>query len=361
MTWLAVLFALCSAFVTALSTSVQHQVAGSAPDSVSGTWSLLRHLLSRPWWVVGQALGLLGFTFHALALFNGPIALVQPIIITGIVFAVPVRSAISRQWPESRELGAVALTAAALVAFLLASDPSHGTGVPDGPVFLLLVVGSAVVGFAVFALARLVRRPTERAFLMGAGAGFLFGLVAVLIKATEWQLHEGGVARMVTTWPLYSVLVVGVSGVALNQVAYRSARLSASMPVLNVVNILLGLSFGYLVFQEVPRHTPIAIAIELGGLARALRGPVAARQLRGAAPRRAGGGRPRRWARGWARRVARSAHVTVAGHDVLGRGHLGQPHRSAGVQLLGADADLGAEAELAPVGEAGAGVDQHRG
>ena len=266
-TWLAVLFALCSAFVTALSTSVQHQVAGSAPDSVSGAWNLLRHLLSRPWWVVGQALGLLGFTFHALALFNGPIALVQPIIITGIVFAVPVRSAISRQWPEPRELGAVALTAAALVAFLLASDPSQGTGVPDGPVFLLLVVGSAAVGFAVFALARLVRRSTERAFLMGAGAGFLFGLVAVLIKATERQLTEGGVVQMVTTWPLYAVFFVGTSGVALNQVAYRSARLSASMPVLNVVNILLGLSFGYLIFGEVPRHTPVAIAIELGGLA----------------------------------------------------------------------------------------------
>ena len=143
-------------------------------------------------WIVGQGLGLLGFAFHALALFNGPISLVQPIIITGIVFAVPVRAAISRHWPEPRELGAVALTAAALVAFLLASNPSEGSGVPDGPVFLLLVVGSALVGFAVFTLARLLRQGTEQAFLMGAGAGFLFGLVAVLIKATERQLSEGG-------------------------------------------------------------------------------------------------------------------------------------------------------------------------
>lgn len=267
MTWLAVLFALSSALVTALSTSVQHQVAGAAPSSVSGAWGLLWHLTHRPWWLVGQSLGLLGFAFHALALFNGPIALVQPIIITGIVFAVPVRAAISRQWPERREVGAVLLTAAALVAFLLASDPSEGTGSPVGPVFLMLVGGSALVGFSVFALARRMRPGTEQAFLMGAGAGFLFGLVAVLLKAAERQLTEGGLVQMVTTWPLYAVFAVGISGVALNQVAYRSARLSASMPVLNVVNILLGLSFGYLVFQEVPRLTPLAVVVELAGLA----------------------------------------------------------------------------------------------
>lgn len=266
-TWLAVLFALSSALVTALSTSVQHQVAGAAPDHVMGAWRLLWHLARRPWWLIGQGLGLLGFLFHALALFNGPIALVQPIIITGIVFAVPVRSAISRQWPEPREVGAVLLTAAALVAFLLASDPREGTGTPDGLVFLLLVGGSATVGLGVFALARRMRPGTEQAFLMGAGAGFLFGLVAVLLKAAERQFTQGGVTQMLTTWPLYAVFATGLAGVALNQVAYRSARLSASMPVLNVVNILLGLSFGYLVFAEVPRLTPLAVVVEVAGLA----------------------------------------------------------------------------------------------
>ncbi len=52
------------------------------------------------------------------------------------------------------------------------------------------------------------------------------------------------------------------------------------------------------------------------------------------------------------RRGRRSApDVPVAGDDVGGAGQLGQAHRPAGVQLLGRDADLGAEAELAAVGE----------
>ena len=51
----------------------------------------------------------------------------------------------------------------------------------------------------------------------------------------------------------------------------------------------------------------------------------------------------------------------VALDDVLGGGQLAQAHRAAGVELLGADADLGAEAELLAVDEAGRGVDEHRG
>src|SRR5580698_9737725 len=46
-------------------------------------------------------------------------------------------------------------------------------------------------------------------------------------------------------------------------------------------------------------------------------------------------------------------------HDILVGGQLPQAHWPPGVQLLGADADLGAEAELLTVGETGRGVDHH--
>ena len=54
-------------------------------------------------------------------------------------------------------------------------------------------------------------------------------------------------------------------------------------------------------------------------------------------------------------------HLPVAVDDVLHARQLAQPHRAAGVQLLGGDADLGPEAELAAVDEAGRGVDEHGG
>src|SRR5699024_8606045 len=52
-------------------------------------------------------------------------------------------------------------------------------------------------------------------------------------------------------------------------------------------------------------------------------------------------------------------HVTLSDHDPFAGGHLHQPHRSAGVQLLGGDPDLRSKTELPAVGEAGGGIGHH--
>ncbi len=137
----------------------------------------------------------------------------------------------------------------------------------------------------------------------------------------------------------WALVACGVGGVAVNQLAYRAARLSASMPALNVVNCLLTLGFAYLVLGEVPHPSIGSVTVSLVAVVAMAWGLWRLARL---------GPEP-------------SADVAVADDDVLGGRHLGQPHRAAGVQLLGADADLGTEAELAPVGEPRGGVDQHRG
>jgi hypothetical protein len=68
--------------------------------------------------------------------------------------------------------------------------------------------------------------------------------------------------RMLTSWPPYAVLLAGAGGVLTNQCAYRTAGLSASMPVLNIVNGLIALTFGVTVFSEVPRHSPLFLLKE---------------------------------------------------------------------------------------------------
>jgi hypothetical protein len=60
---------------------------------------------------------------------------------------------------------------------------------------------------------------------------------------------------------------VGLSGVVLNQRAYRVAHLTASMPVLNIVNVLVAATFGFVVFAERPVHTAFALAGEAVALA----------------------------------------------------------------------------------------------
>ncbi|QYJ04621.1 DMT family transporter [Nocardioides panacisoli] len=258
MTW-AVIFALASATTTALSTATQHRAADAAPRE-TGVAALMRHLAQRPDWVLALLLGPVGFTLHALALHFGPIALVQPLAITGIVLAVPIRAAWARRWPHAAEMRAVTVTAAAIAVLLLASRPDVGHRPVDGRVLLVAVVGCAAGAVVLLAASGGVRRPTGRAFLLGSAAGILFGLMAVLMAASAEHVAAHGVVSLAPTWLPWALVACGLSGVTINQVAYRTARLSASMPALNVVNCLLALGFGYLVLHETPGHPALAVA-----------------------------------------------------------------------------------------------------
>jgi hypothetical protein len=267
LTALATVLALLSAATFAISTSVQHQVAGTAPESARGPVGLIVHLFSRPWWVIGQVFAVVGFGLHAMALHYGQIAVVQPIVISGIVFAVPARAAISRRLPSRSEVQAVSLTALGLAVFLVASNPTPG--LDSGLGARAFVLSGAGVAAAVLAamVARGSARASRRAFLLGVTSGVLFGLVAGLLKMSLQELAAGGVVRMLTVWPTWAMVVVGGAGVVTNQVAYRIARLSTSMPVLNIVDGLVALTFGFFVFQEVPRHSPLFILIQVAALA----------------------------------------------------------------------------------------------
>ena len=265
---LAVTLALMSAATFAISSSVQHQAAEKAPASAISVFALLGYLVRRPLWLVGQVLATCAFALHASALHAGPIAVVQPIVVSGIVWAVPARAAISRRLPSLTELRAVLVTALGLAVFLVASDPTDGSPAGLGAGTIALAAGGVVVALAAnVAAGRVGDDPRRKAFFLGCVGGVLFGLVAGFLKLALQELNTGGVDAMLTAWPTYALVLVGTGGVLTNQRAYRTAGLSASMPALNIVNGLTSLVFGFTVFSEVPRHSPLFLVIEAGALA----------------------------------------------------------------------------------------------
>jgi hypothetical protein len=264
---LAVTLALLSAATFAISSSVQHQAAEKAPASAQSTFALIAYLAHRPAWLVGQLLATCAFVLHASALHSGPIAVVQPIVVSGIVWAVPARAAISRRMPSLNELRAVMITAVGLAVFLVASDPTVGSPAGLGNETLVLAVAGVLVAAAAnVAAGRVTDDPRRKAFFLGVVGGVLFGLVAGFLKLTLQELNDGGLSAMLTAWPTYALVLAGTAGVLTNQRAYRTAGLSASMPALNIVNGLTSLVFGFTVFSEVPRHSPLFLVIEAGAL-----------------------------------------------------------------------------------------------
>ena len=108
---IGLVLALVSAFGFALSSALQHH-ANHGVESGGGAGSHLMALLRTPRWVAGQVLALTSFVLHAVALQFGLLIVVQPVEVSGVVMAVPVRSALDRRWPSANETGVVAATAA---------------------------------------------------------------------------------------------------------------------------------------------------------------------------------------------------------------------------------------------------------
>lgn len=258
---------LCSAAAVAVSTSLQHHASGGASRTVRRYDHQLVYLLRQPRWLAGQALSLCSFGLHAMALKLGALAVVQPVVVSGIVFAVPVRALLSGRLPRAVEVRAVLLTAIGLATFLVASRPA-GTERQgwDGREALAFTAAGLACAALTHSLASSRKAAPRRAALLGVTSGILFGLMAGLLKLCVATAQEDGAITALLEWPIWALVLSGVAGTVVNQRAYRTAALSASMPILNVVDVMVALGFGLAVFREVPGHSPAALVAELVAL-----------------------------------------------------------------------------------------------
>ncbi len=252
-------FALTSAICFAFSTSLQHRVAGDAPHG-GGLVGIMRFVLTRKVWVFGALMGFFALILHALALNKGSIALVQPIIVSAVPLAVVFRAALDRQLPGGRELVGVTVTMVALGTFLVIADTTAENVADERQALIFWAVSAACAAVLVAVASRIPKRGRS-AFVLGMASGVCFGLTAGVLKMLSNDFGADGVMGVLTTWHLAAMAASGLAGVAINQRSYQLAPLSTSMPVLNVVDVLVALAFGIIVFGEVPTTNPIGIVI----------------------------------------------------------------------------------------------------
>ena len=260
--------ALAAAVAFGWSTAAMHSSASRAPDSVGGVLSLVSHLLTQRRWLSGMAASLFGLALHTLALRLGSLAVVQPLVVTGLVFTFLFRAALDRSPPTRTVVLWSGVTAGGLAVFLAAAGSTTGADQPQGRAALVvLVVGAAVA--ATCWRRSYAAAPATAGLLLGTAAGVVFGLIAGTLKAVA---GAPGLGDAVTSWPLYLLLVLGTSGFLLNQQAYRRAPLTSSVPVLNVLNPVVALVYGAVAFRERPASGALALTVEALSLAAVLTG-----------------------------------------------------------------------------------------
>jgi drug/metabolite transporter (DMT)-like permease len=243
-----ILFALLAALCNAANVVTQHMASISDPEHSSGR-RLVAYLFHNPLWLFGWVALAAAFLFQALALHNGLISIVQPLLATELVFALVLRQFWIHQSILPIAWGGAALTCVSLAVFVTAGEPKGGHDTPTSHHWLAAIVACAVAAGVLTVLAHW-GSPGLRAALYASAAAIMWALTATFIKATTDTLTQFGVAGMFIRWPVYALAVGGIAGTLLQQAALHVGPLRVSQPFLVIVDPVVSIALSVWLFDE---------------------------------------------------------------------------------------------------------------
>jgi len=217
-------------------------------------------LMRQPLWLASIGGTVIGFALQVLALRFGPLALVEPLLVCDLIFAVLINAYLRGVW-DSILLGGVIATAVGVAGFLVIARPTNGVGTVAFHVVLPLAVGLAVAVVGCLVVAR--RSDSLRPLALALACGINYGVAAFLVKLIVSDV-SGGLVGLLTNWPIYALAVVGPLGFLLNENAFQQGTLIA--PVLAIITVcdpLISIALAALWLNEKLNSSPAGIAGEI--------------------------------------------------------------------------------------------------
>lgn len=228
-------------------------------------------LLRRPLWWAGTGAAVAGYGFQALALIKGSLILVQPMLVSALLFALPLSARMAGRRVSRREWLWAGLLTTSLAVFVLLARP----GPPDHSASLLVSVVVAVVcgAIVVGCIGAAVRQGgTQRAVLLAMAVGVLFGVVAVLTKIVMHLLDQHGALSLLATPAPYALVVLGVAATLLQQSAFHAGALQTSVPTMLVLEPVVAVVLGAILLGEglvAGGYEAVALTVAIAAMAAA--------------------------------------------------------------------------------------------
>lgn len=245
---LAVVFAVASAFSNAVTVIAQHLASVTAPRREKGL-HLVVYLIRQPLWMLGWVGAVAAFAFQALALHFGLLSVVQPLLITELVFVLVLRRLWISQDVSGAAWVAAGVSSVALAVFLGLAEPTGGTASPSaGDWIPALIAFGAAIG--VLAASGIRGTPPHRAGVFAAAGSLAWALMATFVKTATQTLAASGFVGLVENWSPYALAAAALIGTLLEQTALHVGPLSISEPLLVVVNPLASVGLSVWVFGE---------------------------------------------------------------------------------------------------------------
>ncbi|WP_028648787.1 DMT family transporter [Nocardiopsis sp. CNT312] len=276
MLW-SILTAVAGAFVLALGSALQERDAVRAPGEQVARAGVLLHLVRRPRWLIGSGTAVLGSVLHLVALSGAPLTIIQPIGVTGLLFAIVLSSLFNRQSVSAWQVTAGVAVMVGLGGMLWLFP--HGSQAPVMATGTALLLAGGALGFGALVHFTAHRTPSGvRALLLALSAGAAMGTTSGLARVIA-----AGVAHdwaSLITWLLPLAVATAVFGALLMQNAYRTGHFAAAYAALLITDPVVGVGIGISLLGEGVPGTPTTQAAAAVFAAAAIAGTIALARTR---------------------------------------------------------------------------------
>jgi drug/metabolite transporter (DMT)-like permease len=272
------LLAIVAAALLGMGFVLQQAVAEQAPKADFLRPRLLLDLLRHRRWLAGVAIMVAGQLLSAWVIGHVILSVAEPLLTANLLFALLLAWPLSGQALTRSEIaGALILVAGVTVLSLARTVRSPEVTVGARAYWPFAAAGVAVIAVAFAALGR--RR-----------SGDIFGMQDALTRRVVLVLtgHGAAVTALLTTWPGYVLIAVGLMGFWLMESAFSAGPLHASLPAITAGEPVMGIALGIVVFSDRLHTSPGLIALQAAGLVALVcgvvlvaRGPALAATLRG--------------------------------------------------------------------------------
>ncbi len=253
---LAIALSLLAALLFAAASVLQQRGTSGIPDDDALGAGLLASLVRRPVWLLGITADVAGFGVQAAALAVGSLLLVQPLLVTTLLFALPMAARAAHRSLTEQEWRWSGLLAVSLIVFVVMGEPTAGRDAPSFRAWLpTIVVVVPLVAACVFAAAGLPHG-TRRSLVLAVAAGVLLGVSAPLTKSAIAGFDDGlldGLAR----WELWAMALTASLGTFWQQSSYQAGDVQTSLPAVTVLKPIVAMALALTIYDE---------TLEIGGV-----------------------------------------------------------------------------------------------
>jgi drug/metabolite transporter (DMT)-like permease len=242
---------------------------GLSPDSLRS----FARLAASKWWLVGSIALLVGYGVQAIALDHGRLAIIQPLLVSTVVFALPLGYFLTAQDVGLRQVVGAAVVVLGLAMYAIFGDPAGGNENAPNSEWAIALVILGVVCAVLYVAARRSDGARQAAYY-GVVSGILFGVSACLVKPTLEALHDGGVSEVLSRWEFYAMAFTGILAFVIQQISLSAGFLATSVATVSVANPIVSIAIGVLLFDERLSRPAWHVFVALCGLALGMLGAV---------------------------------------------------------------------------------------